>query len=83
MISVDEAKKLAAVLEVPVAYILTVDDERKAEDNKMPNNPLADEFNFVYDACSDKGRKYLERAINAAKSAFIADRRKKNRLRGK
>lgn len=80
MIGVDEAKKLSAVLGLPVSYILTIEDD---ETPPVGTNPLADEFNFVYDACSEKGRKYLERAIHAAKGAFMVDRRKKNKLRGK
>lgn len=80
MIGVDEAKKLSAVLGLPVSYILTIEDD---ETPPVGTNPLVDEFNFVYDACSEKGRKYLERAIHAAKGAFMVDRRKKNKLRGK
>lgn len=80
MISVDEAKKLSPVLGLPVSYILTIDEE---EQQAPSSKPLADEFNYVYDACSEKGRKYLERAIDTAKGAFVIDRRKENKLRGK
>lgn len=81
MVSVDEAKKLSAVLDLPVAYILTVEDAEKRMDNAP--NAIVNEFEYVYGACSDKGRKMLERSINAAKVAFMTDRRKKDRLRQK
>lgn len=80
MISVDEAKKLAPVLGLPVSYILTIDEEERQAPS---SNPLVDEFNYVYAACSVKGRQYLERAISTAKGAFVIDRRKENKLRGK
>lgn len=81
MVSVDEAKKLAAVLDLPVAYILTIEDAEKRTDSGP--DAIVNEFTYVYGACSDKGRKLLERSINAAKVAFMTDRRKKDKLRSK
>ena len=77
MVSVDEAKKLAAVLDMPVAYILTVENEDRRID--VGHEAIVNEFSYVYNACSDKGRKLLERSINAAKVAFMTDRRQKTK----
>lgn len=81
MIGVDEAKKLSAVLDIPASYILTVEDAESRTDSET--DAVVKEFAYVYGACSDKGRKLLERAINAAKVAFMTDRRKNSKLRTK
>lgn len=81
MVSVDEAKKLSAVLNLPVSYILTIEDEEKRIN--VGENALVNEFSYVYGACDEKGRAYLERAVDAAKRAFMIDRRKGNKLRAK
>ena len=79
MISVDEAKKLAVVLEMPVAYLLTIEEEDRRE--SAGPDAITQEFTYVYNACSDKGKEYLERAIGGAKRVFMEERRQKNKLR--